>query len=623
MALDQKTSLLLILLTVLLPLLASIACLTLHFRKQFWIPVAITAASVITSFLLLLNQNLSLEYHWEWFATSKHVVNVIVITNSFTISMLVVVSVIATLVHIYSLGYMKNDSGLNRYMATLGFFTFSMQALVVSGNLLQLFIFWELVGFTSYLLIGFWREKQFAAFASQKAFLMNRVGDLGFIVGLLIIWTQAGTLEINKLQGLNETWATIAGSCIFLGVISKSAQFPLFSWLADAMEGPTPVSALIHAATMVAAGVYLLVQLFPIFTETTLDLMLIIGTITSLLGALAALAQDDIKKILAYSTVSQLGLMIVGIGSHAPEASFLHLFTHAFFKAGLFLAAGSIIHSTHQQALNQLGGLRKKLPITFLITVITGASLAGLPLFSGFISKEALLGAAWQLALIKAGIYWIVPLIILTTSIITSLYVFRLIWFTFFGETQTNHSVVESPLVMTVPMIILAIASCFVIVSTNPLSISSWLSDSIPTTTRLPMVLAIACSVGGTLIGYFVYKKQASNIFSFIILKEAFYIDLFYTRYVAASTVQTAKVVSKIDRKWIDQTIHIVIIAQVAFAHGIAWIDHHFIDGSVRGAAKLTRLIGTIARSIQGGKIQQYLVWAAIGILLFIIFTLL
>ena len=291
--------------------------------------------------------------------------------------MVVVVSFVSFFVHVYSIGYMANDSALPRYFALLGFFTFAMLGLVMSGNLLVAFCFWELVGFGSYRLIGHWHEKLSAAKASTKSFIINRLGDLGFLIGMMILWSWTGNLEISTFDfsGVPTFWMTAAGICIFMGVIGKSAQFPLFHWLPDAMEGPTPVSALIHAATMVAAGVFLLIRIAVLFNADALIVISIIGAITTILGALGALFQFDIKKILAYSTISQLGFMVMAIGAGAAQGGFMHLLHHAFFKAGLFLGAGAIIHAMHQayhynavpvdvQDIRNLGGLRKKLPTT-------------------------------------------------------------------------------------------------------------------------------------------------------------------------------------------------------------------------------------------------------------------
>jgi NADH-quinone oxidoreductase subunit L len=347
-------------------------------------------------------------------------------------------------VHLYSSGYMAADSALKRYFAMLGFFTFAMLGLVLADNLLLIFVFWELVGFSSYLLIGHWTEQPGVATAATKAFVINRIGDIGFLAGLFIIWSNTGTFSIAELSGGTEifSWQSSATLCLLWGAIGKSAQFPLFTWLPDAMAGPTPVSALIHAATMVAAGVFLLARTYFLFTPEVLLIVTAVGTVTALAGGLAALGQYDIKKILAYSTISQLGLMVIAIGVGSTNAFMLHLFTHAFFKAGLFLAAGSVIHTLEQarhstndtiniQDIRHLGGLKKFLPITFIVFVICGASLAGIPLFSGFLSKEAIISQTLNWAGEDFSWRWIIPGAIFLSSLLTALYVFRLIWYVF------------------------------------------------------------------------------------------------------------------------------------------------------------------------------------------------
>ena len=309
--------------------------------------------------------------------------------------MLFVVSLISCLVHFYSIDYMKGDKRFSRYFAYLGLFTFSMNGIILSNNLFFIFVFWELVGFSSFLLIGFWYEKQSAGDAAKKAFLTNRIGDIGMFLGIMLLFVHAGTFSFNGIQfaGIDHTIMTLCGLLIFMGAIGKSAQFPLHIWLPDAMEGPTPVSALIHAATMVAAGVYLSLRIFPFLTAEALHVVALIGAITAILASLIATSQYDIKKILAYSTVSQLGYMICSIGVGAYFAAFFHLITHAMFKACLFLCSGSVIHAMHHsqdeihdhskdpQDIRNMGGLRNKMPITFIAMLISTMSLCGFPLF--------------------------------------------------------------------------------------------------------------------------------------------------------------------------------------------------------------------------------------------------
>lgn len=550
--------------------------------------------------------------------------------------MLVVVTLVSFLVNFYSIGYMAGDPDIRRYFAMLGFFTFSMLGIVVAGNLLIIFIFWELVGFSSYMLIGHWKDKPEAADAAKRAFILNRVGDAGFIVGLMILWAHAGTFDIQQLNtiGASATWATAASLGIFCGIVGKSAQFPLFAWLPDAMEGPTPVSALIHAATMVAAGVYLLVRLYFIFTPTTLDIVAIIGCITALMGALSALAQHDLKKILAYSTISQLGLMITALGAGAPEAAMLHLFTHAFFKACLFLAAGSVIHSLHQaqhqshttfdvQDVRNLGGLRTKLPYTFIMFVLSGASLAGLPFFSGFVSKDAILTSlvAWS----DSPWRWVIVISSFCVSFITVLYTFRMIWKVFFGnETHTSTlSVVEPPPVMRAPMAILAAASLWMIASPNPFDFEGWVYHGLASAKEIHLGLMAIVSGLWVLLALFsayLLKNKSINI---PLMQSGFYLNDLYKKIIEIPAFKSADITAQADKKWIDGILHFIAYIQLIIAHFTGWVDRAVVDGVVDDAAAMAKGVGSFIRTFQSGKIQLYVFWASFAIIIFIIWTLL
>src|SRR6184192_4048468 len=375
--------------------------------------------------------------------------------------MLLVVSGVGSLIHIYSLGYMRDDKGKSRYFAALSLFMFAMLGIVLANNFVMMFIFWELVGFTSYVLIGHWFERDAAANAAKKAFLTTRIGDFGFMIGILMVWMATGSVVFDDIVAhlskvtSNPGYLTIAALLIFCGAVGKSAQFPLHVWLPDAMEGPTPVSALIHAATMVAAGVYLLVRVAFLIQASQTALLVIawIGTITAFLGALLATQQIDIKRILAYSTISQLGYMVMAVGLISNEAAMFHLFTHAFFKALLFLAAGSILISLHhEQDIWKMGGLAPNLKITFATFAAGALALIGCPPFSGFFSKDAILALAFQnnMPIFVIG---------LTTAFLTAFYVVRLLVIVFFGDTRSEvaRESRESPLVMTGPLIVLAI----------------------------------------------------------------------------------------------------------------------------------------------------------------------
>ncbi|MEM8882896.1 MAG: NADH-quinone oxidoreductase subunit L [Planctomycetota bacterium] len=386
-----------------------------------------------------------------------------IMVDGLTVALTLVVTLVATLVYLFSSEYMKGDAKYNRFYFWLAFFGVAMLTMTLADNLLQLFIGWELVGLCSYKLIGFWSEDLANANAAKKAFITTRIGDLGMTLGILIIWAATGSMQFDEIfetvrnGELAGTALTVAGIGIFLGAVGKSAQFPLQVWLPDAMAGPTPVSALIHAATMVAAGVYLAARMFPIFTPTALGFIATTGVITAFGAALIAVVQTDIKKVLAYSTVSQLGYMMIGVGCGAPWAGMFHLVTHAFFKACLFLGSGSVIHAMHHaQELKDMGGLRKKLPVTFWTFVIATAALAGLPFMSGFLSKDAILFAA-----LEDGRPWVFSFGF-GAAFLTAFYMTRMVWLCFFGKPRNQEKydhAHEGPWVMTVPLIILAVLS--------------------------------------------------------------------------------------------------------------------------------------------------------------------
>ena len=627
-----------LLLATALPLLSFVLSFVIS-EKYSW------AVSITAPFLLLISALASSvvffsiqdeqPYHFavNWFVVADHLFSAGVFVNILSATMLLVVTFISFLVHVYSIGYMAGDASLRKYFAMLGLFTFSMLAIVLADNLLLLFVGWELVGFSSYMLIGHWKEKPEAARAAKKAFVLNRIGDAGFLVGLMILWTNQGSFDISALSSMVHfsAWQTAASLCLFCGVIGKSAQFPLLMWLPDAMEGPTPVSALIHAATMVAAGVYLMIRIFPFFTPTSLDVVSIVGITTALVGAFSAVGQYDIKKILAYSTISQLGLMVTAVGSANPDAAFIHLFTHAFFKACLFLAAGSIIHSLHhaqQQAhthfdvqdIRNLGGLRKKLPVVFAVFMVAGSSLAGLPFFSGFLSKDAILTGLITWAGPDISWPWLVVIGAFLVTFLTMVYTFRMIWIIFFGaEKKTlGLSLPEPPVVMQVPVLVLATASLWIIISWNPLVNTRWINPTLVHNWYVTL-FSLAWVAGAFVTAYLRRHKSAPSK----TLEHGFFLDQFYqwtTRNVAFEAVTKT---SRIDKKWIDPFIHGTAYAQVLIAHVTAWFDRAFVDGTVNGFVSFVRGVGTITRSFQDGKIQLYIFWSIFTIIIFLIWTLL
>ena len=431
-------------------------------------------------------------YHvvYPWLTVGdRALLNTGILIDNVTAVMLLVVTIVSTLVHLFSIGYMHGDPRYSRYFAYLSIFSFSMLGLVLAESFLFIYIFWELVGLSSYLLIGFWFEKKSASDAGKKAFIVNRIGDFGFLIGILIIYATCGVLGYDEVflaigEGkLSGTLLTLTGIAVFCGAIGKSAQFPLHVWLPDAMEGPTPVSALIHAATMVAAGVYLVGRVYPMFTPDAFLFIACFGLITLFITATIALAQNDIKKVLAYSTCSQLGYMIMGLGVGGYTAGLAHLTTHAAFKACLFLGSGSVIHAVHSQDIQEMGGLRKKMPITFVTFLIATLAISGVPGFSGFYSKDMILGAALEFGMKSANpLHMIFFIGALFTAGLTAFYMFRLVILTFFGAPKDHHKfdhAHESPPNMWVPLVILA-----------GLSFSFWYSGWFGTLVQKPKSVA-------------------------------------------------------------------------------------------------------------------------------------
>ena len=452
--------------------LISAAVITLLTRKAQMLSALISCAAIITGFVLTL-QLYSAMGHGEAHSLAPAPLTWLVIgdlvkieigatIDHLSVLMLLVVTGVGSAIHIYSLGYMKGDPGFSRFFACLSLFTFSMLGIVLSNNFIQIFIFWELVGVSSYLLIGFWFEKHSAAEAGKKAFLTNRIGDFGMMLGILLLWTQTGTFcfaELPaKIAAIPAGTLSLIAALIFCGAVGKSAQFPLHVWLPDAMEGPTPVSALIHAATMVAAGVYMLcrVAFLILPSETALHLIAWIGGVTALMAATIAIAQNDIKRILAYSTLSQLGYMVMAVGLTGITPAMFHLTTHAFFKALLFLGAGSVIHALHhEQDIWKMGGLWKKTPVTFWTFLIGTLALAGVPPLSGFYSKDAILLLAFE----HNKLLFVIGVL---TALLTAYYMGREVFVVFFGKPRDHHAydhAHESPAVMTLPLVFLCVLS--------------------------------------------------------------------------------------------------------------------------------------------------------------------
>lgn len=634
-----SSSFLLALILLSLPLAS--ACFAFFIKDKFaWLSPVVSSLILLITFILSvvllfqLDAQSTNKFTVDWFNINNKSITIGFLIDAPALVMVAVVSFVSLLVHVFSAGYMAGDRGLVRYFGMLGFFTFAMLGLVMSSNLLLTFCFWELVGFSSYRLIGHWYEKPAAAQASTKAFLVNKVGDLGFLIGLMILWSISGNMEISSLTQISSTWLTAAGICIFIGVIGKSAQFPLFNWLPDAMEGPTPVSALIHAATMVAAGVFLLVRIEALFTPTCLVVISVVGSITAVAGAIGALFQFDIKRILAYSTISQLGFMVMAIGSGAAEGGYLHLLHHAFFKAGLFLGAGSVIHAMHQaqhqmhgtiyvQDIRNLGGLRKKLPITFLGFIICATALAGLPLTSGFLSKELILTDMGTWAGSDISWRWIIVGTAWLVTFLTPLYIFRLVWFVFLHKSKDEIQLQEVPLIMRIPVLLLSIGAITFLFAQNSWQLTSMIGRLLPSSNHLDITItAVSLILISTSLvtGYFIYRQKKLRQQSYL-LSPQFYLD-WANNQTVKFTLFLSGMAASFDRKWIDAFIHGVAYLQVTLAHIVGWSDRNLVDGFVNGTAYGARGIGAMTRSLANGKIQSYLLWAMAGLVIFIFWIL-
>lgn len=570
-------------------------------------------------------------YNFTWLPFDNMLgIDMGILLSPISVMMLIVISTVSLMVHIYSLGYMKGEKGFQRYYAYLSLFTFSMLGLVVATNIFQMYIFWELVGVSSYLLIGFYYTKPAAIAASKKAFIVTRFADLFFLIGILIYGYYMGTFSFNPPATELMTAGAVlplALLLMFIGGAGKSAMFPLHIWLPDAMEGPTPVSALIHAATMVVAGVFLVARMFPLFIEYAPEVLHIIayaGAFTALYAAIVACAQSDIKRVLAFSTISQIAFMMVALGvctSNDPHegglgymASMFHLFTHAMFKGLLFLGAGAIIHAVHSNEKAQMGGLRKYMPITHITFLIACLAIAGIPPFSGFFSKDEILAACFSYSNIM-GIF------MSAVAALTAFYMFRLYYVIFWGKSHYEeqlalysggeschkpHKPHEAPITMTLPLIILSIITCVAgfipfgeFVSSNGLQYTIHLD---PTVATISIILAIAGIAVATTM-YLKGTNRTRRIINWILHKP---------------------IIAAYHRFYIDE-IWLFITKKIIFNHisrPIAWFDRKVVDGSLDLLAKATQNTASFIRPWQSGNIQTYCIWFLCGTLV-IILTLL
>ncbi|MBA7506771.1 NADH-quinone oxidoreductase subunit L [subsurface metagenome] len=535
------------------------------------------------------------------------------IMDSLTAVMLIVVTVVSLMVQIYSQGYMNGDPSYHRYFAFMSLFTASMLGLVLADNLLFLYVFWELVGLCSYLLIGFWFHRPAARNAATKAFIVTRLGDFGFLAAILFLYFNTGTFDIAELHGLavagvlagtTLTWAAIG---IFAGAVGKSAQFPLHVWLPDAMEGPTPVSALIHAATMVAAGVFLVARMYPLFahSEQALLTVAVIGGFTAIFAATMGLVMTDIKRVLAYSTISQLGYMMLGLGTGGIAIGILHLFNHAFFKALLFLGAGSVNHATGTFDIREMGGLRKVMPWTYATFVIASLSIAGIWPLSGFWSKDEILASSW-------GSQPILFYLAMLTVFMTAFYMFRVVFLTFGGEYRGEGKPHESSSVMVMPMVILAILSVA----------SGWLN----VTGGFNQFLGHGETYSFAQ-GFFGILAHPLPWVSLILAGSG--ILLAYAMYSAKwlSAERVARLFSPLhtlfSRKyWFDELYENIFVGKAlvnGFFAGLQQFDTYGVDGAVNGVAYVTMAGGRAIRRVQTGQLQLYGLFIGIGVLAIIL----
>ncbi len=565
-----------------------------------------------------------INFEWLRFTELLHI-DLGILLDPISVMMLVVITTVSFMVHIYSLGYMHGEVGFQRYYALLSLFSFSMLGLVVATNIFQMYIFWELVGVSSYSLIGFYYQKPSAVLASKKAFIVTRFADLGFLVGILILsyYTKTfdfATLTANNAELVISSFAggtfmgmslvSVALALIFMGGAGKSAMFPLHIWLPDAMEGPTPVSALIHAATMVVAGVFLVARLFPVYffaAPDVLTMIAYIGAFTALFAAVIAITQTDIKRVLAFSTISQIAYMMaaLGVSKYGDHdglgymASMFHLFTHAFFKALLFLGAGSVIHAVHSNEMKDMGNLHKYMKITSITFLIACLAIAGIPPFSGFFSKDEILAAAFHNQPIVFWTLWIV-------AGLTAFYMFRLYFGIFFnGKRDYEHKPHESGLPMAIPLMILAVFSVF----TGLIPFSEFISsDNKPFEMHIDMVVAslsIVAAIVGIVVAYTMYFKDSNKPAAVAARLKGLYtasLNKFY-----------------LDEVWMFITKKVIFNC---VSRPIAWFDRHVIDGTMDNIANVTQKASHRVRGLQSGQMQRYVAFLVAGTILITILVL-
>ena len=568
----------------------------------------------------VLNQTL-----YEWIAGESFAFTIGFHVDSLTAVMLLIITGIGFLIHVYSIGYMHGDAGYTRYFAYLNLFVFAMLILVLADNYLMMFVGWEGVGLCSYLLIGFWYEKKSATDAGKKAFIVNRIGDFGFLLGMFTLFAAFGSLDFVPIfehaesGGFNQVFGAstlaVATLLLFVGAVGKSAQIPLYVWLPDAMEGPTPVSALIHAATMVTAGVYMVARSSVLFELAgTGDVVAWIGVLTAVFAAIIALAANDIKRVLAYSTVSQLGYMFVGVGIGAYASGIFHLMTHAFFKGLMFLTAGSVMHAiSNELDMRKMGGLRLKLPITHATFLVGALAISGFPLLSGFWSKDEILHSTWEKG------HHVIYIIGLVTAFLTAFYMFRLIFGTFYGKSRVDSHVHphESPPVMWVPLAILAIPSALI-----GLALLSWKGHG----SAFHHFIGGAFSHHGEKAAH-----HADNVLLFMVISSIVGIAgialawVKYRDWTPLAQPQSAIHKLAAEKFYVDEIYNAVFVQPIKnISQFVLWrgMDVSIIDGFVNGVAFAVRAMGGSLRRFQTGVVQSYIVSMVIGIIIFLAYYL-
>ena len=658
-------------------------------RQGDWVSIGAISVTLVLAIIMFISMiskydpEFSNEASFTWLDMGEFKIRLGFLVDNITIIMLLVVALISTCTHIFSTQYLKGDIRYSRYFAYLGLFTFSMNGIVLANNLMSMYMFWELVGVSSYLLIGHWFEKDSAANASKKAFLTNRVGDIGFFIGIMLIYNAVGSFAfVDIFDGVSTGLIaggtlTLAGIGLFMGAMGKSSQFPLHIWLPDAMEGPTPVSALMHAATMVAAGVYLAVRIFPILTPDALLVVAYVGGFTAFFAASIAITQSDIKKVLAYSTVSQLGYMILAVGTGVYTAAFFHLLTHAMFKANLFYGSGSVIHSMHHalhekhdhktdpQDMNNMGGFKDRMPITYWSMLISTMAIAGVPLFSGFLSKDAILAGTLSFSQHHPE-HFLLPLFGFGAAAMTAFYMFRMMFLTFHGEPKIPElidDIHESPKEMTGPIVLLGALSIYIWYTLpnnlSPMASYGWFNPKLvdhnfvgglvhPVDSSVPgnmtaieiaehahhahhlaMYISIAVAVLGIFLSWLTYikkglsaerwSKRAGFLYEWSLNK--YYFDENYNRFIYQPSLRLAEKVAWIDWELYDKYFINGFGRLTNWASRVTGkLDFDFIDQLlVDGTGRIAALLGRQFKTVQTGKLQNYVLYVTAGIIILMI----